>query len=766
MEPKRHVSRWRTAPSSAGADSAARAPTSLRYLNEFVGKLQCAPALLEHNLYPDAKEITEYDAYGCLCVCVSLQSMGVFNAVRKYMLRDDQEAAMQAELQRRASDAVDKADGIIVVGDGSTPRTAAMFAHRLRNWKSYSIDPAMEYRSSERSHGWEKISNLVVIRNKIEKVRITLRRAIVVLVHAHVTLEQALSAIDAEMIVGVITLPCCNWFSKQETLFGRHPDLVYDDFSILSDKREVRLWVGGERESNEPPRGGDIVMLDTEVKVCVRKTFVGGDRGDDGEQSDGGKQAEKSGIDIADSEPLSPAELVTKASAEVKQAKVFDIVRGLLSRGSSDDQDTTNNAGVFPFAEVAAQVGADKHVLVLDGGDNKATGAARTLLRNRYRHVYTLGKPTAVETKALDYGEQQGQQMMGMTVPISKLSATFVENSTDSDLALFSEELLGYIHIAANPWSKHHDEHEDDFRVTFEAQPGSSPLALDCIVDNRFVYRGFRGERRNVEVFRKLIALVYQLAASTSGSNSLLLSITPRKIWRKKAYLTHEALQFETQTITVKQQQSAAVGSPRKEKKRGFDEDTDLFIYCCTKGKRAAAATVDKQELDLQHQTKESVLAMKLALQTEFDTRKKAIPTVIEELSVEQVLALKRAAADFDNAKERRKYVQMIGKISYLRSYTNGMAFLSLVPPHCDLNASSGSDIAATVSEFKRDPVQAFLKLDELQWSHAHLKDVISMLHPGDDVCVLGFLGKSERGSPLVMVNAMTFVRGEFEAYT
>ncbi|KAF1313370.1 hypothetical protein FI667_g17423, partial [Globisporangium splendens] len=750
MEPKRHVSRWRTAPSSAGADSVARAPTSLRYLNEFVGKLQCAPALLEHNLYPDAKEITEYGAYGCLCVCVSLQSMGVFNAVRKYMLRDDQEAAMQAELQQRASDTVDKADGVIVVGDGST---------RKKSW--------IEGYMTARSHGWEKISNLVVIRNKIEKVRITLRRAIVVLVHAHVTLEQALSAIDVEMIVGVITLPCCNWFSKQETLFGRHPDLVYDDFSILSDKREVRLWVGGERENDEPPRGGDIVMLDTEVKVCVRKTFVGDDRGDDGEQSDDGRQAEKSGIDIADSKPLSPAELVTKASAEVKQAKVFAIVRGLLSRGSSDDQNATNNAGVFPFAEVAAQVGADKHVLVLDGGDNKATGAARTLLRNRYRHVYTLGKPTAVETKALDYGEQQGQQMMAMTVPISKLSTTFVENSTDSDSALFSEELLGYIHIAANPWSKHHDEHEDDFRVAFEAQPGLSPLALDCIVDNRFVYRGFRGERRNAEVFRKLVALVYQLAASTSGSNSLLLSITPRKIWRKKAYLAHEALQFETQTITVKQQQSvAAVGSPRKEKKRDFDEDADLFIYCCMKGKRAAAATVDKQELDLQHQTKESVLAMKLALQIEFDTRKKATPTAIEELSVEQVLALKRAATDFDNAKERRKYVQMVGKISYLRSYTNGMAFLSLVPPHCDLNASSDSDIAATVSKFKRDPVQAFLKLDELQWSHAHLKDVISMLHPGDDVCVLGFLGKSERGSPLVMANAMTFVRGEFEAYT
>uniref|UniRef100_K3WDE4 Uncharacterized protein n=1 Tax=Globisporangium ultimum (strain ATCC 200006 / CBS 805.95 / DAOM BR144) TaxID=431595 RepID=K3WDE4_GLOUD len=765
MEPKRHVSRWRTAPSSAaaangenGVDSAAtKAPTSLRYLNEFVGKLQCAPALLEHNLYPDAKEITE--------------SMGVFNAVRKYMLRDDQEAAMQTELQQRAGDAVGKADGIVVVGDGSTPRTAAMFAHRLRHWKSYSIDPAMEYRSSERSLGWEKISNLVVIRNKIEKVRITLRRAIVVLVHAHVTLEQALSAIDAEMVVGVITLPCCNWFSKQETLFGRHPDLVYDDFSILSDKREVRLWVGGERLSSEPPRGGDIVMLDTEVKVCVRKTFVGGYQSDDQEEQSGDdKKVEKRSIDTADSELLSPAELVTKASAEVKQAKVFDIVCGLLSREVSDSQDvipSESNAGVFPVAEVAAQVGVDKHVLVLDGGDNKATGAARTLLRNGYRHVCTLGKPTSIETKVVDDAESHDDQIMAMTVPISKLSTTSIDGVAESDSARFSEDVLGYLRIAAKPWSKHHDEHEDDFEVTFEAQLGSSPLALDCIVDNRFVYRGFRGERRNVEVFRKLSALVYQLAGSTSTSNPLLLSITPRKIWRKKAYLAHEALQFEIQTIIVKQQQQlAVVGSPRKEKKRDFDEDTDLFIYCCVKGKRAAAATVDKQELDLQHQTKESVLAMKLALQTEFDARRQAIPTAIEELSVEQILTLKRAVIDFDNAKERRKYVQMVGKISYLRSYTNGMAFLSLVPPHCDLNASSDSDIAAMVSEFKRDPVQAFLKLDELQWSHAHLKDVTSMLHPGDDVRVLGFLGKSERGSPLIMANAMTFVRGEFEAYT
>lgn len=92
----------------------------------------------------------------------------------------------------------------------------------------------------KRSKGWDSVANLVVLRNKIEDVRITLRRAIVVLVHAHVTLDQALRAVQAEQVCGVVTLPCCNWYGQQELIFGRGPDLVYDDFSVLSIHREVK----------------------------------------------------------------------------------------------------------------------------------------------------------------------------------------------------------------------------------------------------------------------------------------------------------------------------------------------------------------------------------------------------------------------------------------------------------------------------------------------------------------------------------------------
>lgn len=61
MEPKLHVSRWRlgAARGSGAPGGAGQSHTSLRYLNEFVGQLQCAPALLQHGLFPDAKEVTE-----------------------------------------------------------------------------------------------------------------------------------------------------------------------------------------------------------------------------------------------------------------------------------------------------------------------------------------------------------------------------------------------------------------------------------------------------------------------------------------------------------------------------------------------------------------------------------------------------------------------------------------------------------------------------------------------------------------------------------
>ncbi|RHY07762.1 hypothetical protein DYB36_002562 [Aphanomyces astaci] len=130
-------------------------PMSLRYLNEFVGKLQCASHLLQLQIFPDAKEISE--------------SMGLFNAARRFLDLDD---------------ADDLVDGIV-----------------------------------ERVP-WDGIQKVVPIRAKIEAIQIHLRRAIVVLVHAHVTLDQALASVHADTIVGVVSVPCVGLNQSTKAMTG------------------------------------------------------------------------------------------------------------------------------------------------------------------------------------------------------------------------------------------------------------------------------------------------------------------------------------------------------------------------------------------------------------------------------------------------------------------------------------------------------------------------------------------------------------------
>ncbi|ETW05749.1 hypothetical protein, variant 1 [Aphanomyces invadans] len=209
-------SNWHRIDGMTGSD---QDKLSLRYLDEFVGDLTCSAQMLAWGLFPDAKEVTE--------------TMGVFNAIRKLGLHEKDTATPDGML-----------DGIVVVGDGVTPRTAAMFAYRTKGWTCYSVDPIMKVSTDHDKVPWDGVlANVVSVCDKIENIRIRLRKAIVVLVHAHVTIEQAMCAIDATEIIAVLTLPCCNWYGRQEQCFGRQPDLVYDDLSILSVHREVRLWM-------------------------------------------------------------------------------------------------------------------------------------------------------------------------------------------------------------------------------------------------------------------------------------------------------------------------------------------------------------------------------------------------------------------------------------------------------------------------------------------------------------------------------------------
>lgn len=196
---------------------------SLTYLDEFIG-LTCAPDLLALKLFPNAKEITE--------------SMAMFQAVVR---------------TARGVDTKDKKTKLFVIGDGSTPRTAAMFAFRT-SWSCWSIDPALSMTTNHFT-----IKRLSLIKDKVESINgdylSTLQetiadggRNILVLPHAHVphsSLEKLFPDVTnwSAKTNMVVTMPCCHPFKEQqETWHGRKPDIVYHDWRVHSPEREIRIW--------------------------------------------------------------------------------------------------------------------------------------------------------------------------------------------------------------------------------------------------------------------------------------------------------------------------------------------------------------------------------------------------------------------------------------------------------------------------------------------------------------------------------------------
>ncbi|KAJ0404787.1 hypothetical protein P43SY_003463 [Pythium insidiosum] len=489
MAEQRHVSRWRAREAhadtgtgtNAGAGSAARAAApctqsrspgvSLRYLDEFVRKLQCAPRLLEHQLFPEAKEITE--------------SMGLFNAVRRYVLRE----------QHAPADAAGLSDGVIVVGDGNTPRTAAMFAFRLRQWKCYSVDPAMEVQSTERSRAWEAIENLVVIRNKIENVRLRVRRAIVVLVHAHVTIEQALSAVDAASVLGVVTMPCCNWYGEQETLRGRQPDLVYDDYSVLSDHRELRVWIDPLRKRGAQEATEDSLAIDQSaemMKGCVRKFFVGESKRDDS----------------------------TVESVE----RVATAKRSIDALAALHDALAADSEGAAP-TEAAVQTVAQQLLRLLP------LHTRVLVLRSKWRQVIEL----LAARRDLTLWELCSRDAATPGALTLSVRAVHGKESHSNEASIEMKALPD--------------------REAVEVVRRGADHPIDCIVDLECLFRAFRSQpkKHSATLLRRLVLAMLSCRNPDAEPRDapVFVSLTPRKDWRKPEYLAHDALGLTVTTTAL-----------------------------------------------------------------------------------------------------------------------------------------------------------------------------------------------------------------------
>ena len=168
---------------------------SARYVEECF-KLNSAMDMFP--LFPNVKEITE--------------SMGAFHSVVNKM-------GWKA--------LSDRAMNLIVIGDGSTPRTAGLFALRSA-WNCWSVDPALKDKA------WS-IKRLQLVKQKIETATLpAMEKSVVVAVHSHGPL-----LLRPEWNVKlVVAIPCC----LPQDMAGVFPDSEYRDRGIWSPKNLVKVW--------------------------------------------------------------------------------------------------------------------------------------------------------------------------------------------------------------------------------------------------------------------------------------------------------------------------------------------------------------------------------------------------------------------------------------------------------------------------------------------------------------------------------------------
>jgi hypothetical protein len=182
-----------------------------RYMDDLV-RMNCGPDLLALKVFPNAKEVSE--------------SMGAFYAVRKHLgdkLFGDSDVH------------------VVAVGDGCTPRTAALFAF-LTRWTCWSVDPRLVSKDK-----YAAVNRLHVVPTAVEQFKLpACKRAIIVAVHSHADLTAAVKACAAAERVDVIAIPCCvlqELRLRKEVIDPRAPDVEYEDFGIGSPHRTVRLWI-------------------------------------------------------------------------------------------------------------------------------------------------------------------------------------------------------------------------------------------------------------------------------------------------------------------------------------------------------------------------------------------------------------------------------------------------------------------------------------------------------------------------------------------
>lgn len=153
-----------------------------------------------------------------------------------------------------------------------------------------AADVVLEKREKD---GWGGVRRLQVHRRKMQEMVVDCDRALLVFVHAHISLAESLASVrTVSGDCAAVILPCCNWYSKLLHPDGRTPPgAEYEDPAVVSPQRLVRVFPSlpcgvSQRRAGGGGGGGGGVLCGQIDREGGRGGSGGGGGGGVGEEKD------------------------------------------------------------------------------------------------------------------------------------------------------------------------------------------------------------------------------------------------------------------------------------------------------------------------------------------------------------------------------------------------------------------------------------------------------------------------------------------------
>ena len=214
-----------------------------------VWNMKCFKKLIELDVFPDAKDISE--SMGALRACTLYSHLDT-NEIKKTTTSSKKKKNLHRSRWKQPN------VWCICIGDGSTPRTATLISF-LTDWNIISIDPGLKPEFvgkmpkgihrlecfDKKFEDWVNIASTTCDNKEIKKNQC--QYLYIICVHSHHRFVGDARFDKVRNIFGncktcLVNLPCCNRYRPTKDI-GRTPDLTFEDPAIFSAMRKIEVWL-------------------------------------------------------------------------------------------------------------------------------------------------------------------------------------------------------------------------------------------------------------------------------------------------------------------------------------------------------------------------------------------------------------------------------------------------------------------------------------------------------------------------------------------